>query len=164
VLAVWAKGCPGDQVEVFTVADSSEPVRCAKGVRVLPDRTWQSLGQIDVLVYPGGRGVMTQLGDEHVRRRLRDVAANGALMTSVCTCALAYADDAGLLDGRPATTHWSALDDRRSPGTGTRTETASSNPGRVPASSGPALSSLGRIAVPARPAPRKHTRRRSFAA
>ena len=30
-------------------------------------------------------------------------------MTSVCTGALVFAD-AGLLDGRPATTYWSALD------------------------------------------------------
>jgi transcriptional regulator GlxA family with amidase domain len=40
---------------------------------------------------------------------MRDVAASGALMTSVCTGALVYAK-AGLLDGRPATTHWSALE------------------------------------------------------
>ena len=31
-------------------------------------------------------------------------------MTSVCTGSLVYAD-AGLLDGRPATTYWNALDD-----------------------------------------------------
>ena len=31
-------------------------------------------------------------------------------MTSVCTGALVYAD-AGLLDGRPATTYWSAFDE-----------------------------------------------------
>jgi transcriptional regulator GlxA family with amidase domain len=37
-------------------------------------------------------------------------------MTSVCTGSLAYAD-AGLLDGRPATTHWSAIDDLRRLGT-----------------------------------------------
>jgi transcriptional regulator GlxA family with amidase domain len=30
-------------------------------------------------------------------------------MTSVCTGALVFAD-AGLLDGRPATTHWASLD------------------------------------------------------
>jgi transcriptional regulator GlxA family with amidase domain len=30
-------------------------------------------------------------------------------MTSICTGALVYAD-AGILDGRPATTHWASLD------------------------------------------------------
>jgi putative intracellular protease/amidase len=52
---------------------------------------------------------MTQLRDEQMRSRLRAIAAQGTLMTSV-TGSLVYAD-AGLLDGRPATTHWSALDD-----------------------------------------------------
>lgn len=33
-------------------------------------------------------------------------------MTSVCTGSLVYGD-AGLLDGRPATTHWAALDELR---------------------------------------------------
>jgi transcriptional regulator GlxA family with amidase domain len=110
VLAMWAKGWPEDGVEVFSVADSRAPITCAKGLRVLADRTWDEIGSVDVLVYPGGRGVMAQLGDERVRQRLRNVADSGALMTSVCTGSLAYAD-AGLLDGRPATTHWSALDD-----------------------------------------------------
>jgi transcriptional regulator GlxA family with amidase domain len=36
-------------------------------------------------------------------------------MTSVCTGSLVFAD-AGLLDGKPATTHWSALDLLRSLG------------------------------------------------
>jgi transcriptional regulator GlxA family with amidase domain len=47
--------------------------------------------------------------DEGFLERMRSLAASGALMTSVCTGALVYAK-AGLLDGRPATTHWSALD------------------------------------------------------
>jgi transcriptional regulator GlxA family with amidase domain len=62
-----------------------------------------------VLVFPGGRGTRAQLGDESVRARLRDLADHGTLMTSVCTGSLVYAD-AGLLDGRPATTHWGSLD------------------------------------------------------
>jgi len=110
VLSVWARTWPGDEVTVSTVADTSEPVMCAKGLRVLPERTWDWASDIDVLVYPGGRGVMAQLGDEQVRQRLRRLAAAGTLITSVCTGALAFAD-AGLLDGRAATTHWSALDD-----------------------------------------------------
>jgi transcriptional regulator GlxA family with amidase domain len=37
------------------------------------------------------------------------MAEHGTLMTSVCTGALPFAA-AGLLDGKPATTHWSALE------------------------------------------------------
>lgn len=110
VLSVWARTWPGDEVRVFTVGESNEPVTCAKGLRVLSERTWESVDRVDVLVYPGGRGVMSQLGDERIRERMRRLAASGTLMTSVCTGALVYAD-AGLLDGRAATTHWSALDD-----------------------------------------------------
>jgi transcriptional regulator GlxA family with amidase domain len=50
-----------------------------------------------------------QLGDETIRGWVRDVASRAALMTSVCTGALVYADS-GLLDNRPATTHWASLD------------------------------------------------------
>ncbi|MGE5272505.1 MAG: DJ-1/PfpI family protein [Verrucomicrobiota bacterium] len=109
VLAAWATQWPDDRVEVFTVADALEPVRCAKGLRVVPDHTWDTAGRLDVLVYPGGMGTRPQLGDERVRARLRSLAGSGTLMTSVCTGALVYAD-AGLLDGRPATTYWAQLD------------------------------------------------------
>jgi transcriptional regulator GlxA family with amidase domain len=40
---------------------------------------------------------------------MRSLAAAGTLMTSVCTGALVFAD-AGLLDGRAATTHWGSLE------------------------------------------------------
>jgi transcriptional regulator GlxA family with amidase domain len=109
VLGAWATQWPEDGVEVFTVAESPDPVRCAKGLRVVPDTTWNAAGQIDVLVYPGGMGTRPQLGDESVRERLRGLAQDGTLMTSVCTGALVYAD-AGLLDGRPATTYWAQLE------------------------------------------------------
>jgi transcriptional regulator GlxA family with amidase domain len=64
---------------------------------------------MDVLVYPGGMGTRPQLGDDEIRSWVRKLAAEGTLMTSVCTGALVYAD-AGLLDGLPATTHWENLD------------------------------------------------------
>ena len=109
VLAAWAGGWPYDRVEVFTMARTLEPVTCAKGLRVLPDNTWQTAPPMDVLVYPGGRGTRPQLGDEGIREWIRGIAAKGTLMTSVCTGSLVYAD-AGLLDHRPATTHWGSLD------------------------------------------------------
>ena len=109
VLAAWARNWPADGAEVLTVAETLEPVRCAKGLRVLADATWEQVGRLDVLVYPGGIGTRPQLGVEAVRERLRALAAAGTLMTSVCTGALVFAD-AGLLDGRPATTHWGSLE------------------------------------------------------
>ncbi|MDQ1513189.1 MAG: hypothetical protein QOC59_1031, partial [Microbacteriaceae bacterium] len=108
VLAYWSRTWPDDGVEVFTLAREEGPIRCAKGLRVLPDHTWETAPPIDVLVYPGGQGTRPQLGDEVFRTFVRDHAARGTLMTSVCTGALVYAD-AGLLDNRPATTHWGTL-------------------------------------------------------
>jgi transcriptional regulator GlxA family with amidase domain len=110
VFASWADQWPSDGVEVFTVSDDDQPIRCAKGIRVLGDRRWEDLGDVDVLVYPGGHGTRAQLGDERVRGRVRNLAQRETLMTSVCTGSLIYAD-AGLLDGRPATTHWDNLED-----------------------------------------------------
>jgi len=73
------------------------------------DNTWETAPPPDVVVWPGGRGTRPMLGDERVRQRVRSLAASAELMTSVCTGSLVYAD-AGLLDGRPATTHWGSLD------------------------------------------------------
>jgi transcriptional regulator GlxA family with amidase domain len=109
VLAAWRTHWPEDDVEVFTVAETAAPVRCAKGLRVLADRVWADLGDIDVLVYPGGRGTRAQLGEARIRDRIRSLAGRGVLMTSVCTGALVFAD-AGILDGRAATTHWGSLE------------------------------------------------------
>jgi transcriptional regulator GlxA family with amidase domain len=109
VLAAWANQWPDDGVDVFTLAQRDREITCAKGLRVLADRTWADAGELDVLVYPGGRGTRPQLEDEAVLGWIRATAGQGTLMTSVCTGSLVYAA-AGLLDGRPATTHWSSLD------------------------------------------------------
>ncbi len=109
VLAAWRFLYP-DDVEVFLVGEDGAPVTCAKGLRVLPDKSWPHAGDFDVLVYPGGRGTRPQLGNEQIRARLRRLRERGTLMTSVCTGSLVYAD-AGLLDGQPATTYWSAFDE-----------------------------------------------------
>ena len=109
VLSYWARMWPDDDVSVFTLSEREGPIECAKGLRVLTDYTWATAPDLDVLVYPGGQGTRPQLGDEIYRKWVRDQASSGTLMTSVCTGALVFAD-AGLLDGRPATTYWSAMD------------------------------------------------------
>src|SRR3990170_1919366 len=111
VLSYWSKSHPEDDVEVFIVArDNSAPIECAKGLRVLADHSWDSVPEIDVLVYPGGRGTRAQVGDDEVRAWVRSVHERARLTTSVCTGALILAD-AGLLEGRPATTHWDDFDE-----------------------------------------------------
>ena len=110
VLAAWAKQWPDDGVEVFTVSKVGEVITCAKGLRVLPDHTWESAGELDVLVYPGGRGTRRELKDDSVLEWLRATRERGTLTTSVCTGALVYAAS-GFLRDRPATTYWSAFDE-----------------------------------------------------
>ena len=109
VLGMWAGQWPEDGTKVFTMAQHEGVVECAKGMRVIPDHTWESAPPVDVLIYPGGRGTRPQVSDEEILAWLNSEAERGTLMTSVCTGSLVYAA-AGLLDGRPATTHWSALD------------------------------------------------------
>lgn len=108
VLAMWARTWPDDGAEVFTLSRLEGVVECAKGLRVVCDHTWETAPPIDVLVYPGGRGTRRHLGDRAIRDWVRSQHQAGSLMTSVCTGSLVYAD-AGLLDGRPATTHWGSL-------------------------------------------------------
>ena len=109
VLAAWAQQWPDDGVRVFTLAHSADVVTCAKGLRVLPDETWESAPPLDVLVYPGGRGRRAQLRDDAVLDWVRGISRSGGVVASVCTGSLVLAA-AGLLDGKPATTHWQSLE------------------------------------------------------
>jgi transcriptional regulator GlxA family with amidase domain len=107
VLAAWASAAGGRR-RVVTVAEEARELRCAHGLRLVPDTTWDDVGPIDVLVLPGANtGPLVE--DERFLERLRALSAGGTLMTSVCTGALPLAA-AGLLDGRAATTHWGALE------------------------------------------------------
>ena len=117
VLSSWAQAWPEDGVAVFTMSLDGEVVTCAKGLRVIPDHSLDTAPPIDVLVYPGGRGTRDHLGDRRIRAWLHAERDRGTLLTSVCTGALVFAD-AGLLDGRPATTYWSAIDLMTSLGSG----------------------------------------------
>jgi transcriptional regulator GlxA family with amidase domain len=111
VLSYWAQEVTRAEVEVVTVAASLDPIRAAKGMRVLPDLTLHDARDVDVFLTPGGRGTRALLGpDEPLHVALRSMAGRGTLLTSVCTGSLVYAA-AGLLRNRPATTYWSAFDE-----------------------------------------------------
>jgi transcriptional regulator GlxA family with amidase domain len=76
---------------------------------VLADYTWKTAPVMNVLIYPGGRGTREHVGDAAIHAWLTERASEADIVSSVCTGALVLAD-AGLLDGRPATTHWESLD------------------------------------------------------
>ena len=67
------------------------------------------VGSADVLVVPGGPGARGNLGNEVLLDWIRRIDATTRWTTSVCTGSLLLGA-AGLLKGREATTHWSAVD------------------------------------------------------
>jgi transcriptional regulator GlxA family with amidase domain len=109
VLSYWTLKHPEDDYRVITIADSTTPVTCAKGMRIVPDLALVDPPPLEVLVYPGGRGTRPHLTDETRLDWVRKQRAEVPLMTSVCTGSLVFAA-AGILAGRPATTHWGSLE------------------------------------------------------
>lgn len=101
---------PDDRV--VTIARSRDPVRCAKGMRVLADHTLQDAPALDVLLVPGGDGTRSLMKEREVLDFVQRCAARAQWTTSVCSGSLVLAA-AGLLDGRAATTHWVVLPELR---------------------------------------------------
>lgn len=93
---------------VFTVAKKHEPVATTGDLKVVPTYSFRTAPPIDLLVLPGGYGTRALLSDQTTLDWIRVTAATAKKVTSVCTGALLLAQ-AGLLDGRRATTHWGAL-------------------------------------------------------
>jgi cyclohexyl-isocyanide hydratase len=87
-----------------------EPVRSASSLMLLPTRTFEDQAPIDLLCIPGGPGQIELMTDTAVLAWVRETAARSRWVTSVCTGSLVLAA-AGLLRGRRATTHWSAMED-----------------------------------------------------
>lgn len=106
VLTAGAK----DDDRVITVAETTEPVRCAKGLRVLPDHSFEDCPPLDVILVPGGFGTRRERLNEAMTSFVAKQDANTTWTTSVCTGAFIL-HGAGLLEGRRATTHWAAFDE-----------------------------------------------------
>lgn len=97
---------------VFTVAPTRAPVLSQGVLTVRPDFSVDDSPAPDILVLPGGdsRGFSrSEAGMAWVRK----VAGQDELSMSVCSGAFILAR-LGLLDGRPATTHWGAVPRLRS--------------------------------------------------
>ncbi|MFF2454554.1 GlxA family transcriptional regulator [Isoptericola sp. NPDC058082] len=114
VFALLARELDGPTgYEVVLAAETTDPVTTSAGVRVLPDATFDDLAgrRVDTLVVPGAVRVDAE---RHVRAvvdpalvpRVQALADGARRVASVCVGAHVLAE-AGLLEGRRVTTHWS---------------------------------------------------------
>lgn len=110
VLAYWTQTFPEDGYRVCCLARSGGLVRCAKGLVISAEHSYDDVPPLEVLIYPGGQGTRAHCRDDAQLEWVRRQRETVPLMTSVCTGSLVYAA-AGLLRHRPATTYWSALDE-----------------------------------------------------
>jgi len=99
--------CPEARVELLW--KDRVPVKTEHGLMLAPTASLAEVPAVDVLCVPGGFGVNALLEDAEVLGHLRRLAASARYVTSVCTGALVLGA-AGLLQGKRATTHWSARD------------------------------------------------------
>jgi transcriptional regulator GlxA family with amidase domain len=120
---------------VVVTAARAGPVTTSSGLRLHADAAmadWPTLG-LDTLLVSGGRGVRRAAADSALLAALRALEPTIPRLGSICSGALVLAA-AGLLEGRPATTHWTAVDELRRchPGTrvlGDRLHTHATTPG-----------------------------------
>ena len=92
----------GEPCRSVIIAESAEPVRCAHGLRVVPDYTMETTPALDLLIVPGGRGA--RLHASKNPKILQFVRQQRGIVASVCTGAMVLAA-AKVLDGIEATTH-----------------------------------------------------------
>ena len=90
------------------VARGAGPVRTTSGIEVAATRALRDVrGAIDTLLVAGGDGTREAIGDRALIDFLRRAAPRARRVASICSGTFLLAE-AGLLDGRRATTHWAS--------------------------------------------------------
>lgn len=134
VFTMAAAVVPGS-CTVHLVSEHGGEVRCAKGLRVVADHSFESVPTPDIVVVPGGQGTRIESSNPAMLAFLTKSAKNAELVTSVCTGSFVL-ERAGLLTGKRATTHWASMDRLRALGTVNVVEKRWLDEGNVITSSG----------------------------
>lgn len=103
------QGLPA-RYELLLIGETAGPVATSAGLKMVADASWYSIEpmSLDTLLIPGGAGVEQQKRNQPLLDWLRHAEPQVRRLGSVCSGALILAE-AGLFDGRKATTHWADL-------------------------------------------------------
>jgi transcriptional regulator GlxA family with amidase domain len=107
MITMWKQVASGPDTCVM-VAQTKQPVLCAKGMSVNPHESFESCPQLDYLLVPGGHGTRAEVDNKLLVEFVARQAAGCKAVLSVCTGSFVL-HAAGLLAGKKATTHWGAL-------------------------------------------------------
>lgn len=94
--------------KVLLIAEQPERVQAFNGLKVIPDHSLLTCPPLDILVVPGGQGRRMAMQNIHLREFILKQSQHTQYITSVCTGAFLLAE-AGLLQGKSATTYHTAL-------------------------------------------------------
>jgi transcriptional regulator GlxA family with amidase domain len=94
--------------DVLLLAERDTPVRCAKGMMVVPHKAIAQAPALDVLVVPGGMGTRREVENKALLAFIGKAAKDCRWITSVCTGALLLTA-AGPARGKRVTTHWAFI-------------------------------------------------------
>ena len=97
------------------VARNLDPVRCAHGMRVLPDIDFTSEKRFSQLLIPGGFAAFTEMYQTDICDFVRLHAQAGTTLMSVCSGSFILLG-ANVLSGRRASTNWKVVEKLREAG------------------------------------------------
>lgn len=107
LFAMWSVYADGPGTRMM-VAQSREPITCAKGMIVVPHASFEEAPSFDILVVPGGYSVFDEVRNERLLQFLATQISGAKHVLSICSGTfLLHA--AGVLRHRRAATNWKVL-------------------------------------------------------
>jgi transcriptional regulator GlxA family with amidase domain len=93
----------------ITIGKSDTPITGIGNLKILPEYTFDTAPEIDVLLVPGSATVQHVLDDNETMEWIKEQSEKISFTAAVCSGALIL-QKAGLLKNRKATTHWQEIE------------------------------------------------------